>query len=392
MYETPSNIPHKSTWYDMKNLDNSSADTTHSTNADETDEIYEQFLKSMGNLELETDDDKQDDVDTAVVPPSALSSDDSPDSFALSLDSLDSPDSDGNSSSAHDVSVDNSVDNNAPLFAEIDLEESSALAPPPSTIVADDSESADNPNEPIDNADSLRPDDLITDTSANLAATDIGADNAQDSVSVDAAVETVAAPKSLLGRFKKPKLSKALREKPTRTKTPKKDKASKKDSAAPKTKKTTKAPKNRTMLIILGGLLVTLGLVSVLISTDILSSFTDEQPVAEAPATISPEASNPEALDTAETTDASAAPDTPAPDSNQITGEQIASDDTSAAAVAGSGVDELDDSAKMDTENRGAAEATPTSAEGIPEAQNSLMSYEEFTEAADITLYRDTKE
>lgn len=340
----------------MKDLEKNNLDipdTAHSSNSEDTNAVYEEFLRSMENLALEIDEEEE--VKPSVAPKSAATSIEATNSENdLSVDV--ESDSDNNSVAA---------DNDLLLFADLDSSEPSAEISEIDGSVDNYSSAAVDYNEPLNN-DSFNNNEALddkddSDTSANDTSS------------------TATKSKSILSRFKKPKKSRALRDKTILSTPIKKTKADKKNKKtlkslkvikapkASKAEKTTKAPKNRTLMIILGGLLLTLALVFLLMSTDVLSTFTDDLTADDSSEAVSPEIADPEPQNT-EVTDASVEPeaavdiDAPIPETNVA--------------------DEAADSAPP-------SDTAPADAQ---DAQNSVISYEEFTKEADSTLYRDSKD
>ena len=338
----------------MKDLDHPHSDTPHSTNSDDIDAVYEQFLQSL-ELELESDEPEVEAVNQKS-PPHDLSLDDfdnvdSVDDFDSlnnlnSLDGLDSIEPIDNGTTAHE----------SLLFAEIDLAEDNLTASiKPHTAAADDNTSADKLKTPAEAASSA---------GATLA------DNSDLVEATQASAHSKSLSKNLFSWFKKPQLSKALRKKPTAIKAPKEPKNPKKAKIAKAGTGEGKpnAAKNRLMILVLGGLLLTLALVFLLISTDVLSPLTDNLSADTGSEAISPEVA------TAETVNSEA-------QNSEI-----------AETVSTEGLTPETNGADKATEQTVASGATADTATGVPEVQNAVISYEEFTEEADTPLYRDTND
>ena len=321
----------------MKDLDHPHSDTPHSTNSEDTDAVYEQFLQSL-ELELESDEPEVEAVNQKSPP------------HVLSLDERESEDIDSIEPIDNSATADESL-----LFAEIDLEEEThASFIQPNRSAADDHTIADK---------------LKTSAETPKRAGETLQDTVADNSDLVESAPASAHSKNIFSRFKKPQLSKALRKKPKSIKAPKKAKTPKKDGIAKASTAAAKpnAAKNRLMILIIGGLLLSLALVFMLISTDVLAPLIDDfsadtgSEVATVES-INSEAQNPEIAASASTAE-------PTPETNGA---------DNVAEEAPAGVATVD---------------TPTTAEaGVTERQNAVISYEEFTEEADTTLYRDTNE
>lgn len=350
----------------MKDLEKNNLDipdTAHSSNSEDTNAVYEEFLRSMENLALEIDEEEE--VKPSVATQSAATS-------------IEATNSENNLSVDVESDSDNNVaaDNDLLLFADLDSSE-------PSAEISEIDGSMDNAS--VDNYSSAAVDynePLNNDSFKNNEALD---DKDDSDTSANDTSSTATKSKSILSRFKKPKKSRALRDKTILSTPIKKTKADKKDKKtlkslkaiktpkASKAEKTTKAPKNRTLMIILGGLLLTLALVFLLMSTDVLSTFTDDLTADDSSEAVSPEIADPEPQNT-EVTDASV--------------ESEAAVDIDAPIPETNVADEAADSAPpSDT-----APADAQNAQDAQDAQNAVISYEEFTKEADSTLYRDSKD